>query len=152
MKHQYSWPFVGPVDTIKFALHDYFKIIKRPMDLGSVKKRLESNFYWCAQEAMDDIKLVFDNCYTYNKPNEDVCVMADSLQKFFNSKVRSMPPVECVVGNSSSSLSANSKTPKGKKVVPPGGAAVAMVTPKVEEKGKSDFYGFSLTLRTSKLS
>ena len=33
-KHQYGWPFHNPVDTIKFGLKDYFKIVKKPMDLG----------------------------------------------------------------------------------------------------------------------
>ena len=33
-KHQYGWPFYQPVDTIKFGLKDYFKIVKRPMDMG----------------------------------------------------------------------------------------------------------------------
>ena len=40
------------------------------MDMGTVKKRLENNYYWCAQECVDDIKLMFNNCYLYNKPGE----------------------------------------------------------------------------------
>ena len=67
-KHQFSWPFQQPVDTIKLNLPDYHKIIKKPMDLGTIKKRLENNFYWKAQEAMDDFQTMFDNCYIYNKP------------------------------------------------------------------------------------
>ena len=69
-KHQHGWPFYYPVNTIKLGLPDYFKIIKQPMDLGTVKKRLENNYYWCAQECIDDINLMFNNCYTYNKPGE----------------------------------------------------------------------------------
>ena len=33
-KHQYGWPFHKPVDTIQFGLQDYFKIVRKPMDLG----------------------------------------------------------------------------------------------------------------------
>ncbi len=139
MKHQYSWPFMNPVDTVKFALHDYFKIIKRPMDLGCIKKRLDNNFYWCAQECIDDVSLMFNNCYLYNKSGEDVAIMGQSLEKFFRTKLKSMPVVECVVGTASAGASGGnggggggaSKTPKGKKVVPPGGA---LVTPKPEPK------------------
>ena len=36
-KHQYGWPFHNPVDTIQFGLKDYFKIVKKPMDLGKHK-------------------------------------------------------------------------------------------------------------------
>ena len=78
-KHQHGWPFYQPVDTIKLGLPDYFKIVKYPMDLGTVKKRLENNYYWCAQECVDDIKLMFNNCYLYNKPGE-VCFRLDSVK------------------------------------------------------------------------
>lgn len=67
-KHQFSWPFQQPVDTAKLNLPDYHKIIKKPMDLGTIKKRLENNYYWKAQEAIDDFQTMFDNCYIYNKP------------------------------------------------------------------------------------
>ena len=69
-KHQHGWPFLVPVDTIKLGLPDYFKIITQPMDLGTIKKRLENNYYWCAQECIDDTNTMFQNCYTYNKPGE----------------------------------------------------------------------------------
>ena len=46
MKHNHSWPFIKPVDTIKLGLPDYHKLIKQPMDLATVKKRLENNYYW----------------------------------------------------------------------------------------------------------
>ncbi len=49
LKHQHSWPFLTPVDTVKLGLPDYFKIVKHPMDINTVKKRLENNYYWCAQ-------------------------------------------------------------------------------------------------------
>ena len=45
-KHQHGWPFHLPVDAIKLRLPDYFTIIKRPMDLGTIKKRLDNNYYW----------------------------------------------------------------------------------------------------------
>jgi hypothetical protein len=67
-KHQFSWPFQQPVDTIKLNLPDYHKIIKKPMDMGTIKKRLENNYYWKAQECIDDFQTMFDNCYIYNKP------------------------------------------------------------------------------------
>jgi hypothetical protein len=58
------------------------------MDLGTVKKRLENNYYWCADECIQDINAMFSNCYTYNKPGEDVVLMAQTLEKIFLAKVR----------------------------------------------------------------
>lgn len=48
-------------------LQDYHKVIKNPMDMGTIKKRLENNYYWSASEAMQDFNTMFTNCYIYNK-------------------------------------------------------------------------------------
>ena len=40
------------------------------MDLGTVKKKLEHGDYNNALECIEDFKLVFNNCYFYNKPGE----------------------------------------------------------------------------------
>jgi hypothetical protein len=39
-KHSHSWPFQHPVNTVELNIPDYFDIIKHPMDLGTIKKRL----------------------------------------------------------------------------------------------------------------
>lgn len=93
-KHHFSWPFQQPVDAKKLNLPDYHKIIKQPMDLGTVKKRLENNYYWSAKEAIQDLNTMFSNCYVYNKPGEDVVVMAQTLEKVFLQKLEAMPKEE----------------------------------------------------------
>uniref|UniRef100_A0A8U8BKL5 Bromodomain-containing protein 2 n=1 Tax=Geospiza parvula TaxID=87175 RepID=A0A8U8BKL5_GEOPR len=65
-----AWPFRQPVDAVKLGLPDYHKIIKQPMDMGTIKRRLENNYYWGAAECMQDFNTMFTNCYIYNKvPN-----------------------------------------------------------------------------------
>ncbi|CAL8143578.1 unnamed protein product [Orchesella dallaii] len=93
-KHQFAWPFHEPVDAVKLKIPDYHKIIRRPMDLGTIKKRLENNFYWSAKECLNDFKTMFTNCYVYNKPGEDVVHMAKTLEKIFLTKVADMPKDE----------------------------------------------------------
>lgn len=115
-KHQYSWPFQQPVDAVRLNLHDYHKIIKRPMDMGTIKKRLENNYYWKAQECMDDFSQMFENCYTYNKPGEDVVVMAQALDKIFKGKCAQMPKEEIKIEPAGSK---NAKK-KPRPVLPPG--------------------------------
>lgn len=75
-------------------MQDYFKIIKHPMDLGTIKKRLENNYYWSAKECIQDFNTMFTNCYVYNKPGEDVVLMAQTLEKLFLTKVAQMPKDE----------------------------------------------------------
>ncbi|XP_036384420.1 bromodomain-containing protein 3b isoform X2 [Megalops cyprinoides] len=93
-RHQFAWPFYQPVDAVKLSLPDYHKIIKNPMDMGTIKKRLENNYYWSASECMQDFNTMFTNCYIYNKPTDDIVLMAQALEKIFLQKVALMPQEE----------------------------------------------------------
>lgn len=93
-KHQFAWPFHQPVNTIKLKIPDYHRIIKHPMDLGTIKKRLENFYYYSAQECIQDFKTMFTNCYVYNKQGEDVVLMAQTLEKLFLNKLSDMPKEE----------------------------------------------------------
>ncbi|XP_016410264.1 bromodomain-containing protein 3-like isoform X5 [Sinocyclocheilus rhinocerous] len=93
-RHQFAWPFYQPVDAIKLGLPDYHTIIKNPMDMGTIKKRLENVYYWSASECMQDFNTMFTNCYIYNKPTDDIVLMAQALEKIFLQKVALMPQEE----------------------------------------------------------
>ncbi|XP_027746520.1 bromodomain testis-specific protein isoform X5 [Empidonax traillii] len=96
-RHNYSWPFHQPVDAAALNLPDYYSIIKKPMDLGTIKKRLEHNYYTKAAECIEDFKTMFLNCYMYNKPGDDIVFMAEELEKVFMQKIAQMPSEERVV-------------------------------------------------------
>lgn len=93
-KHHYVWPFMTPVDSIKLKLPDYFTIILHPMDLNTIKRRIENCYYWSAQEAIYDFQTLFQNCYTYNKPGEDVVLMAQTVETVIRQKLVDMPVIE----------------------------------------------------------
>ncbi|NXP06300.1 BRDT protein, partial [Thinocorus orbignyianus] len=96
-KHNFSWPFHQPVDAAALNLPDYYSIIKKPMDLSTIKKRLEHNYYTKAAECIEDFKTMFLNCYMYNKPGDDIVLMAQELEKVFMQKIAQMPPEERLV-------------------------------------------------------
>ncbi|NWR05934.1 BRDT protein, partial [Paradoxornis webbianus] len=96
-RHNFSWPFHQPVDAAALNLPDYYTIIKKPMDLGTIKKRLEHNYYTRAAECIEDFKTMFWNCYMYNKPGDDIVFMAEELEKVFMQKIAHMPPEERLV-------------------------------------------------------
>ena len=102
-KHQFGWPFQTPVDALKLNIPDYHKIIKNPMDFGTIKKRLENNYYWSAKECIKDFNTVFTNCYVYNKAGEDIVVMAQTLEKLFLTKIATMPKEETEIAQSTAS-------------------------------------------------
>jgi hypothetical protein len=62
------------------------------MDMGTIKNRLETNFYFTSQQCLDDFNMMWKNCYVYNKPGEDVVIMAQTLEKLLLSKIAQMPP------------------------------------------------------------
>jgi len=96
-KHHFAWPFHQPVDPVRLNLPDYHKIIKHPMDLGTIKKRLESNSYTNAKECIQDFQTMFTNCYVYNKPGEDIVIMCQALEKVFVHKMAGMPEEEAEI-------------------------------------------------------
>jgi len=128
-KHHFGWPFHTPVDAIKLNIPDYHKIIKNPMDFGTIKKRLENNYYYSAKECIKDFNTVFTNCYVYNKAGEDIVVMAQTLEKLFLTKIATMPKEEVEVtpagGSGSSSTTATPTTKEEKKPVKKPGPASA---------------------------
>ncbi|XP_026119327.1 bromodomain testis-specific protein isoform X3 [Carassius auratus] len=93
-RHQFSWPFRQPVDAVRLNLPDYYTIIKNPMDMTTIKKRLENNYYWKAMECIEDFNNMFTNCYVYNRPGDDIVQMAQALEKLFLEKVANMPQDE----------------------------------------------------------
>lgn len=65
-------------------LSDYFNIIKKPMDLSTIRKTLDDGNYKTKTEFADDVKLIFDNCYEYNGKDSDVAKLARDLQNIFD--------------------------------------------------------------------
>lgn len=81
--HQHGWVFNCPVDPVELGLPDYFEIIKKPMDLGSVQKRLENGAYHSIEHFEADVHLTFDNAMTYNENGSVVYDMARELKVKF---------------------------------------------------------------------
>ena len=160
-KHQFGWPFQSPVDAQKLNIPDYHKIIKHPMDFGTIKKRLENNYYWSAKECIKDFNTVFTNCYVYNKAGEDIVVMAQTLEKLFLTKIASMPKDEQEVQPAAKEPSLP-PTPKliPKKVIGPGSLGtpstpstpltpIPPITPGAKTEGAKPIRSMSVTSSTT---
>ena len=95
MADRNAFAFLEPVDPISLDIPDYFEIISHPMDLGTIFKRLEptdvtgvplETMYYTDQEPekfANDVRLVFSNAFTYNKPEEVVYVQAEKMAQLF---------------------------------------------------------------------
>ncbi|EPQ04338.1 ATP-binding cassette sub-family G member 2 [Myotis brandtii] len=87
-----------PVDAVTLELPDYYTIIKNPMDLSTIKKRLENKYYVEASECIEDFRTMFSNCYLYNKPGDDIVLMGQALENLFKQKLLQMPKEQVVGG------------------------------------------------------
>mmetsp|Transcript_6384 Transcript_6384/g.7912 ORF Transcript_6384/g.7912 Transcript_6384/m.7912 type:complete len:232 (+) Transcript_6384:50-745(+) len=81
-----SGPFREPVDFRGLGLWDYPKVIDKPMDLGTVKRKLERNKYKNANECAEDIRQIWTNCKTYNADESDFYLLAESFSKKFEER------------------------------------------------------------------
>ncbi|KAI3806991.1 hypothetical protein L1987_22911 [Smallanthus sonchifolius] len=83
MAHSYGWVFNTPVDVVALKIPDYNTVIKHPMDLGTVKTKLNSGKYVDPWGFAADVRLTFTNAMAYNPRGNDVHLMAETLSKFF---------------------------------------------------------------------
>ncbi|KAJ2513279.1 hypothetical protein GGH20_005158, partial [Coemansia sp. RSA 1937] len=75
--------FMAPVDPVKQGVPTYFDIVKNPMDLGTIRKRLDRSHYTSPDQFRDDVMLVLDNCFLFNPPDTFVHAQGRALQLVF---------------------------------------------------------------------
>lgn len=76
-----SGPFRVAVDPVRDGVPDYFDIIKKPMDLSTIRGKLDDGKYQNSSEWVEDIMLVWKNCTLYNKKGTTFHAMAQILMK-----------------------------------------------------------------------
>ncbi|XP_034732425.1 E3 ubiquitin-protein ligase TRIM33 isoform X2 [Etheostoma cragini] len=90
--HELSVGFREPVPS---SVPNYYKIIKHPMDLKKVKKRLQlrsSQYYKSIQEFVSDMRLVFTNCANYNEVGSEMAISGKAVSLYFEEKLQEMFP------------------------------------------------------------
>uniref|UniRef100_F1KPU6 Nucleosome-remodeling factor subunit NURF301-like protein n=1 Tax=Ascaris suum TaxID=6253 RepID=F1KPU6_ASCSU len=80
-EHRTSWPFREKVDPVKYP--DYYKIIKKPMDLGLVQSKIEHLEYDRLKDFSADVTQIFENARTYNAKDSAIYQCADILEQRF---------------------------------------------------------------------
>jgi len=104
-------PFREAVDWKSLGLFDYPQIIKKPMDLSTVKRRIESQKeYNTLHDAADDIRLIWNNCIQYNADESDFNILAQNFKKRFEDKFAKL----CKEYNTTSSFKSENEKGKSK--------------------------------------
>lgn len=85
-----AYAFHAPVDPAALQIPDYYKIIKKPMDLGTIKRKLAGFEYAKCQDFIDDVELVFNNTITYNGETSEYGKLGKKMLADFASQCKSL--------------------------------------------------------------
>ncbi|KDQ13577.1 hypothetical protein BOTBODRAFT_111322, partial [Botryobasidium botryosum FD-172 SS1] len=98
-----SAPFLRPVDHVALQIPHYPAIVKNPMDLSTVERKLKASGparpvsdppYTSADMFIADVRLIFQNSYTFNGMDHIISHMAKRLEEIFEKQITKMPPPE----------------------------------------------------------
>ncbi|CAH6930931.1 Trim33 [Phodopus roborovskii] len=85
--HELSIEFQEPVPV---SIPNYYKIIKKPMDLSTVKKKLQkkhSQHYQIPDDFVADVRLIFKNCERFNEADSEVAQAGKAVALYFEDKL-----------------------------------------------------------------
>lgn len=77
VRHKNGTIFHNPIKLSEAP--DYHEMIKRPMDLKTIKARIKDGSITNSQEFERDVYLMFANAMMYNRPGSDVHEMAKTV-------------------------------------------------------------------------
>ena len=98
-------PFLEPVDPIQLGIPDYFDVIKNPMDISTIEKKLADGKYGrlipngeyssstCRMlfgPFFDDLMLMFDNAMLYNPKGDWIHNDAKNLKALVSRKIQTI--------------------------------------------------------------
>jgi len=78
------------VSCVRLQAVDYFDVIKHPMDFARIRNKINRFEYNTADEVLDDIRLIFTNCFTYNRPATVVAIAGGELERYFEQRAREL--------------------------------------------------------------
>ncbi|KZP32310.1 hypothetical protein FIBSPDRAFT_882662 [Athelia psychrophila] len=102
-KSKDAGPFLRPVDAVALNIPHYITIIKTPMDFSTVERKLASSNpskpdtnrnnprYTNAEDFVTDVRLIFNNCLTFNGPDHPVAAMGKRVEDIFDKQIKNMP-------------------------------------------------------------
>jgi bromodomain-containing factor 1 len=105
-KQKDATPFLRPVDPIALNIPHYPSIIKTPMDLSTIERKVTSSNptkpdpnpqnprYHSAEEFISDVRLIFQNCLTFNGPDHAISAMGKRVELIFDKAIKQMPAAE----------------------------------------------------------
>ncbi|KAJ1350736.1 hypothetical protein KIN20_006607 [Parelaphostrongylus tenuis] len=81
-------PFLEPVDLD--LVPGYRETIANPIDIASIRNRVDAMCYETPEDFAADMELMFSNCRTFNEDDSPVGIAGATLQKFYHKRWRQL--------------------------------------------------------------
>jgi bromodomain-containing factor 1 len=103
--------FLAPVDTVLYGIPHYFKVVKKPMDLGTVETKLiasnprgppkdkskmgnwdeSKGTYGSVAEVTEDVRQIWENTRMFNGPDHVVSQNATVCEAAYEKALKNLP-------------------------------------------------------------
>lgn len=84
--------FSMPVDAEKLNVPTYYEIVKNPMDLQTMEKKLHNSEYKSPKEVLDDFNLILSNCILFNGIEHPITELSRGMQAAWDRQMKGFPP------------------------------------------------------------
>lgn len=132
--------FQAPVDPVALNIPSYFDIIKNPMDVSTMEKKLKDDKYASVQALMDDFHLILGNSRKFNGDAHPVTVEGMNMQAYFERMVEQVPSADQVAPPKQAKKASPARPPQRReqRQPPPAPAAPAPAPAKTEAYAAPD--------------
>ncbi|KAJ1506054.1 hypothetical protein HMI56_000807 [Coelomomyces lativittatus] len=83
--HSSAGPFLSPVPP---NVVGYYDIIKDPMDLSCIERKLKNGHYATLTALFEDVEKIFLNCYLFNSETSEIYKQSKTLETYFREQVQ----------------------------------------------------------------
>ncbi|KXS17915.1 Bromodomain-containing protein [Gonapodya prolifera JEL478] len=92
---EHSYPFLTKVQ--KKDVPDYYDVVKRPMDLGTMSKNLKNLQYISKSHFAQDLNLIWANAHAYNPKGSIFRAHADAMRDRAEELLKAVPDIKITV-------------------------------------------------------
>ncbi len=106
-KHPSAAQFLYPVQ-----LSGYTDVIKEPMDVSTVERKLKTGMYTSTGNFVADVRKIWNNAWTFNQPGSSIYMMTTQVSDYFEGMMREIEDVPFVPGENSELMELKKKVNK----------------------------------------
>jgi len=106
-KHPLASHFLYPATT-----PGYTEIIKEPMDLTIIEKRLKAGVYTSTNQFAFDVRKIWNNAWTFNKPGSEMYILTTKISENFENLMKEIDETQFSTGGNEEILELRKKVNK----------------------------------------